>query len=109
MVGKLKAVNLIKLEPGLHSDGGGLYLNVEAPGSRSWILRCTIRRKRCWLGLGSLTTVPLADARDEAVSLKSRARKGEDILATRREEKQAAQHENSIPHFVRPQKMFSQP
>src|SRR5262245_55292019 len=99
MAGKLSVLKLTKLEPGMHSDGGGLYLNVDESGSRSWILRCTIRGKRSWLGLGSLTTVSLADARVEAVNLRARARKGEDILAERRAQKQAEKHEASIPTF----------
>jgi len=99
MAGKLNVLKLTKLEPGMHSDGGGLYLNVEESGSRSWILRCTIRGKRSWLGLGSLTVVSLADARVEAVNLRARARKGEDILAERRAQKQAEKHEASIPTF----------
>src|SRR5215831_9049018 len=99
MAGKLKVLKLAQLKPGMHSDGGGLYLNVEESGSRSWILRCTIRGKRSWLGLGSLTVVSLADARVEAVNLRARARKGEDVLDERRAQKQAEKHEASIPTF----------
>ena len=84
---KLEPVTLKKLPPGMHSDGGGLYLVVQESGSRSWILRTMIRGARKDIGLGGLSTRSLADARDEASKLRSRARKGEDVLAKRRLEK----------------------
>ena len=85
--GKLKAVQLKKLSPGMHSDGSGLYLEVQESGSRSWILRTTIRGKRRDMGLGGLSTKSLSEARKEAAELRARAKKGEDILESRRIEK----------------------
>jgi integrase len=87
MVGKLKAVELTKLEPGMHGDGGGLYLDVQESGSRSWILRVTSKGKRKTIGLGGLSYVSLAEARDKAAELRAKARKGEDIMEQRRAEK----------------------
>jgi hypothetical protein len=84
---KLLAIELQKLPAGMHSDGDGLYLCVQESGSRSWILRTTIKGKRREIGLGSLSTRSLADAREEASKLLSRARKGEDVLQTKRLEK----------------------
>jgi hypothetical protein len=51
----LKAANL--RAPGLHPDGGGLYLQVGASGSRSWIFRYKSGGKLRDMGLGSLATV----------------------------------------------------
>ena len=85
--GKLNAVQIKKLQSGMHSDGGGLYLDVQLSGSRSWILRTTVRGKRKEIGLGGLTTKSLSEARQEASELRSRAKKGEDILESRRIEK----------------------
>ena len=52
----------------VYSDGGGLYLQV-TPGelrvSRSWIFRYASSRER-YMGLGSLDTVSLAEARANA-------------------------------------------
>src|SRR5262249_60172793 len=93
MVGKLKAVKLATLKPGLHSDGGGLYLNVEPSGSRSWILRCTIKGKRSWLGLGSVTAVLLGKARNETNNLRLRARERPENLQESRKEKEAKRGE----------------
>src|SRR4026209_2376964 len=85
--GKLNAVQLKTLSPGEHSDGHGLYLVVQPSGSRSWILRTMVRGKRKEIGLGGLSTKSLADARTEAATLRSKAKKGEDILESRRIEK----------------------
>src|SRR5438034_4012021 len=84
---RLSAVTLRKLPRGMHCDGNGLYLVVQESGARSWILRILVRGKRRDIGLGGLSYVTLAGAREEAAVLRSRARKGEDILTKRRIEK----------------------
>jgi len=71
----------------MHADGNGLYLNVQESGSRSWILRTVVRGKRKDIGLGGLSSVSLTQVREEASELRRRARKGEDILESRRIEK----------------------
>lgn len=85
--GRLVAVQLKKLPAGMHNDGGGLYLQVQDSGSRSWILRTTVRGKRRDIGLGGLSTKSLSEARKEAADLRSRSREGEDIVESRRAEK----------------------
>ncbi len=67
-------------EPGKYFDGQGLYLRVEPNGSRFWIQRITIRGKRCELGLGSPSLVPLAEARAKAIENRKLAREGGDPL-----------------------------
>jgi integrase len=65
------------LRPGLHSDGGGLYLKVKDTGSRSFVFRynamCPIesKSKAHALGLGSTREVTLAQAREKANVLRS--------------------------------------
>jgi integrase len=86
MVGKLKANQLNKLDPGMHSDGEGLYLDVQESLSRSWILRIVVNGKRKTIGLGGLSKRSLAEAREEAGKLRAKARKGEDILEAKRQE-----------------------
>ncbi|AXQ94004.1 DUF4102 domain-containing protein [Cereibacter sphaeroides] len=75
------------LEPGKYHDGGGLglYLRVDANGSRFWVQRITIRGKRCELGLGSPPLVKLAEARETAAANKRTVRAGRDPLAEKRE------------------------
>lgn len=61
--GKLPAIVLTKLKDGWHGDGGGLYLFVRGT-SRSWVFRYTgTDGKRRNMGLGSLTSVGLSEAR----------------------------------------------
>ncbi len=66
------------------ADGGGLYLFVAPGGAKSWVLRTVVKGKRCDLGLGSVTLVSLAEAREEARRLRRIARTGGDPLAERR-------------------------
>ena len=70
--------------PGHHIDGNGLYLYVQPSGARSWIQRLVIRGKRCELGLGSVSLVTLAEAREKAVANRKLAREGGDPLADKR-------------------------
>jgi len=69
------------------ADGGGLYLFVAPGGAKSWVLRTVVKGKRCDLGLGSVSLVTLADAREEARRLRRIARTGGDPLAERRHER----------------------
>ncbi len=47
---KVKALST----PGLHGDGGTLYLRVAPGGSRSWVQRITITGKRHDIGLARI-------------------------------------------------------
>lgn len=71
--------------PGKYFDGHGLYLRVDANGSRFWVQRITIRNKRCELGLGSPSLVTLAEARAKALENRKLAREGGDPLQAKRE------------------------
>jgi integrase len=81
-------------KPGKYADGNGLYLTVDDSGAKRWSLRTVIKGKRHELGLGGLSLVPLAEAREEAARLRKIARKGGDPLAERRKERQ------TIPTFA---------
>ncbi len=87
LIGKLKAMQVAReRRPGLYGDGGGLYLQVTERGSKSWIFRYWIAERHSLdgkvvrdpvtdkikgrareMGLGSLITVSLAEARDRAL------------------------------------------
>jgi hypothetical protein len=47
-------------------DGGGLYLQVSATGTKSWMFRYAINGRERQMGLGSLSAVDLAGARQAA-------------------------------------------
>lgn len=65
-------------KPGLHADGNGLYLSVSASGSKSWRLIYQIRGKRRELGLGSASTITLAQARAKALEARQLLQTGQD-------------------------------
>lgn len=67
MVNRLSATRVQKLKaPGMYPDGAGLYLQVAGEGSKSWLLRYSLRGTAREMGLGSLRKVSLADARKKA-------------------------------------------
>ncbi len=55
---------------GRYADGNGLYLVVDESGARRWILRTVVKGRRRDIGLGSVSLVGLAAARDEATRLR---------------------------------------
>ena len=71
-------------KPGLHGDGGTLYLAVAPGGSKSWIQRLTVDGVRRDIGLGGFPLVTLAEARDRAFENRRLARRGGDPLADKR-------------------------
>ena len=73
--------------PGKHADGNGLYLVVDPSGAKRWLLRIVIQGKRRDIGLGGVSLVTLAEAREQALSYRKQARGGDDPLAERRKPK----------------------
>jgi integrase len=77
---------------GLYGDGGGLALQVRNDGrAKSWIFR--YRGK--WMGLGSLDTFSLAEARERARICRQQLADGLDPLQARKDQRVAAQLEAS--------------
>lgn len=74
-----------KTKSGLYCDGGGLYLQVSASGSKAWIFRyrSPITKKLRDMGLGSLLSVGLADARGKAAAQHNIVACGLDPIAMR--------------------------
>lgn len=79
----LTARQVATLGPGAHADGGGLYLQVNAAGARSWIYRYQIAGRRREMGLGSASVIGLADARQRAHEARRLAAEGIDPIAHR--------------------------
>lgn len=71
-------------KPGLHGDGNGLYLKVDTSGAKRWIQRLKIGNDRRDLGLGSVSLVSLAEAREKALENRKLARAGGDPLAAKK-------------------------
>lgn len=87
-MGNLSALKIKSLkEPGRYSDGEGLILDLKGPGRGHWVVRVQYAGKRRDIGLGSLDSLGLADARAAAGEIRRQARSGIDPLAERRREK----------------------
>ena len=96
-MGQLTALSVkAATKPGRYSDGDGLILVVKSAGARSWVLRAQVDGKRRDFGLGSASTVTLAEARDLAEESRKLYRKGVDPVAAKRAERLARQ---TIPTF----------
>ena len=87
---KLSPLKVQRLRaPGLYSDGGGLYLQIKAAGARSWVFRYRMggRKTPRDMGLGSLETVSLADARGKATDKRNLILAGIDPIEARKRDK----------------------
>ena len=83
-LGKLSAVGVDKVtKPGRHSDGGGLYLNVSATRSKSWLFMWVRGGKRREMGLGPYPAVTLKVAREKAVDCRRLVAEGRDPISER--------------------------
>ena len=71
------------IEPGRHSDGEGLYLNVTPTGARSWLFMWKKDGKRREMGLGSTGSVSLARARELASECRAQVAMGLDPIEAR--------------------------
>lgn len=80
---RLTARQVQTLPEGYHADGGGLYLQVTRTGARSWIFRYQRDKRRREMGLGSLSAVSLAQARDRAAEARTLLAHGHDPLQAR--------------------------
>ena len=71
--------------PGLHADGGGLYLRITAGknSGKRWVFlfRRPLDGKRCEMGLGGTLAVALAKAREKAAAARISVSEGRDPIA----------------------------
>lgn len=87
MGSKLSARKVATAKPGKYGDGNNLYLVVSEGGSRKWILRFNWRGRPREMGLGSASSVSLAEARDRATDAKRKLSNGINPIDDRRREK----------------------
>lgn len=81
----MNAVRVRNASPGRYADGNGLYLVVDPSGARRWLLRIVIKGLRRDLGLGGVSWVSLAEAREKAAAYRKIARDGRDPVIELRE------------------------
>jgi len=68
-------------KPGLHGDGGNLFLKLDVGGSKSWIFRHETGGKVRKYGLGPIHTISLAEARERAQAIRKQLLDGVDPRA----------------------------
>jgi integrase len=86
---RLSPATVRNAEPGLYPDGGNLYLQVAESGARSWLFRYGMGGRERWMGLGPVTDVGLAEARDAALECRRLRREGVDPIENRRAQRAA--------------------
>ncbi|EWH01956.1 hypothetical protein Q427_11590 [Halomonas sp. BC04] len=100
-MGKLtsKAVQKLAKEgkKGMTGDGQGLYLQVTAGGSVSWIYRFKLQGKQRYMGLGSFSETSLAKARERASDNRKLVKSGIDPMEAGIAVEQA---EDATPSFT---------
>ncbi|KAI3606292.1 Integrase [Cupriavidus necator H850] len=83
-INRLSALRVTRVDmPGYHHDGGGLYLQVSPVGAKSWIFRFKLHGRAREMGLGSLNTIALADARQKATECRKLLLDGVDPIEAR--------------------------
>ncbi len=96
--GRLTALKVTKEKsPGMYGDGGGLYLQIARGGSKSWIFRYRFKGHTSKagkplareMGLGSVDTWTLAEARERARLQRQLLDEGKDPIEARTEQQQA--------------------
>ena len=87
---KLASNAAAKLDrPGLHSDGGGLYLSVGRNGARSWTFRFWLAGRPREMGLGSTNVLSLSEARQKAQDARRLVAEGIDPIEARNATREA--------------------
>ena len=93
-IGKLTALAVERTKGrGYHGDGGGLFLQVSARGSKSWVFRFKENGRLREMGLGATHTVTLAEARDKARNCRKLRLEGIDPIEARHAERAKAKLE----------------
>jgi integrase len=97
---RLSAAKITKLaKPGMFCDGGGLYLQAslgtDGEIKKSWIFRFALHGRERQMGLGSLHTIGLAEAREKATECRRQCLEGIDPIAARDILRAAAAAENA--------------
>lgn len=75
---------------GMHAAGDGLYLRVRSKGAASWVFRFMLNGKAKNMGLGSTDGLTLAEAKAEAMNLRTQVAKGIDPLQQKQEQERLA-------------------
>lgn len=86
-------VDVLIKQPGYHSDGNRLYINVRANGSWSWFLQFRLNGKERGTGLGRCS---LFEARQKASQVLLAVKSGIDPVEKNRESLQSKEHQSAM-------------
>ena len=90
-INKLSATEVAKkTKPGRYGDGGGLWLQVSSYGSKAWVFRYMLDGKARHMGLGSVDTFSLKEARERAREARQLVADGVDPIETKRAKRSSA-------------------
>ena len=98
-------------QKGMHHDGGGLYLQVSAAGTKSWIYRFTLDGRAREMGLGPLNAISLAEARKRAGECRRMRHDGIDPIEARGAQRDQKRLEGArsmtflITHYPQPSRL----
>lgn len=95
---KLTALSVKNSPAGKYADGGGLWLHKRDDGGAQWFLRVTVHGRRREMGLGSVSTVSLKEARESADRYRAMVRENVDPIKERERKKREAARNL---HFLR--------
>lgn len=84
-------------KPGWYADGGGLYLKVSPSGSKSFAFRYTLQGRPTFIGLGSVNTISLSNAREKSKDAREQLLAGIDPGKASREKRAAKM---AVPTFT---------
>lgn len=89
-INKLSPAQVAKInKTGRYGDGGGLWLQVSKWGTKAWIFRYMIDGKARQMGLGSVDTFTLKEARERARKTRQLVADGIDPVAAKQADKAA--------------------
>jgi integrase len=99
-INRLTGADLRRKTPGLFADGEGLWLQVSVAAdgkriNRSWVFRYTRAARAREMGLGSLHTISLTEARERARKCRQQLLDGIDPLNQRQSERAAQAREEA--------------
>ncbi len=81
-----RKVNAAKA-PGYYGDGGGLCMQVSKYGTRNWVFRFMMNGRTREMGLGSLNTFSLKEARERARECRQLVAIGTDPIEARQKKR----------------------
>src|ERR671913_2061499 len=88
---KLSAVAVVKLtKPGRYAVGDGAYLQIAAGGTKAWIFRYRLDGEARHMGLGPVSLISLAEAREKARNARRALLEDADPLTIKRERRAAS-------------------